>query len=102
MEPNGFSPTLTKSSPYDNHEADVMDEMETLLNHDSPSSDLQEEPKSSSDSVQKQPVDSMRWLDGDDYSTNIHVKQEKANTILVSLDEETRVKEKVRTKYDTL
>lgn len=95
MVTNGFCPTPTKSCPSDSHEADAMDETEFMLTHHSPISDMQEKPKSSSDSVQNQPVGINSWLASEDYSTSFLVKREKKCSLMVSPDEVAKVKEKV-------
>ncbi|URD92721.1 No apical meristem (NAM) protein [Musa troglodytarum] len=103
METNGFSPTPIKSSPGDTqHEADAMDDTETLLN-DSPKSDLKEEPKSSSDSVHKQPAGiKRRMVDKADCSTNVSVKPGRSYCKLDSPDEEIEVGEKADPLQDAL
>ncbi|CAL9105034.1 unnamed protein product [Musa acuminata var. zebrina] len=103
METNGFSPSPIKSSPGDTqHEADVMDDTETLLN-DSPKSDLKEEPKSSSDSVHKQPAGiKRRMVDKVDCSTNVSVKPGRSYCKLDSPDEEIEVGEKADPLQDAL
>ncbi|WOK94937.1 hypothetical protein Cni_G03642 [Canna indica] len=92
MEMSGFSPTPTKSVPQ--NEAEVTDEIVTELNHDSPTSKLQEELKSSSDFVQKQPSGINILLAGEDYSNNLSIKAVNNFFNLVSPDEDTKVGEK--------
>ena len=93
MEVNGFSPGDTQ------HDADMTEEIETQMNHDSPESDLQEEPQSMPDSVQKQPADIEMWLTGKtDGSTRVSVKPEMNCFNLDSPDEEAKAREKVRLK----
>ncbi|KAJ8490410.1 hypothetical protein OPV22_012131 [Ensete ventricosum] len=103
METSGFSPTPIKSSPGDTqHEADVMDDAETLLN-DSPKSDLKEEPKSLSDSVHKRPAGIKRQMaDKVDCSTNVSVKPGRSYWKLDSPDEEIKVGEKADPLQDAL
>ncbi|CAL9181209.1 unnamed protein product [Musa hybrid cultivar] len=89
MEVNGFSPGDTQ------HDADMTEETETQMNHDSPESDLQEEPQSMPDSVQKQPADIEMWLTGKtDGSTRVSVKPEMNCFNLDSPDEEAKAREK--------
>ncbi|RWW61297.1 hypothetical protein BHE74_00031641 [Ensete ventricosum] len=89
MEVNGFSPGDTQ------HDADMVEETETQMNQCSPESDLQEEPRSMPDSVQKQHAGIEMWLaDKADGSTRVFVKPEMNCFNLDSPDEEAKAREK--------